>query len=48
MASAEVAALVAEAHNASLAVHPAASDANRSIRARLASVEYEDCPAHIA
>ena len=45
MATAEVAALVAEAHNASLSVYPGASDANRVIRARLASVEHEDSPA---
>ena len=45
MATAEVAALVAEAHNTSLSVYPGASDANRVIRARLASVEHGDSPA---
>ena len=45
MATVEVAALVVEAHNASLDVYPGASDANRVIRARLASVEHGDSPA---
>ena len=45
MASAEIAALVVEAHNASLSVHPGASDANRLIRAHLAAVERGDSPA---
>ena len=45
MASPEVAALVVEAHNTQLSVHPGASSANAAIRAHLAAVERGDSPA---
>ena len=45
MATVEVAVLVCEAHNEQLSVYPGTSDANQTIRARLASVQRGNSPA---